>query len=320
MSRKLGSEIRNDSIGWAGIHGSSHARLDGMLWFFVAILGSAAYGLDYFVDKVFVSKYVKDPWTYYLWWGIYWFEACALLVIMYPAASAFNFWASLAGGVQAIAATLYLRAILREEVSRVAPFLYLSPLFSLVFSLLFLDESIATTALLGILILVAGAFLMGSREPWKLSLSAGAKLAILNAVMIGFYSVALKLSTNVRGRLDVMFWTWLTYGIVVFVVAHRHLPTLVTEFRHMPRRVKAVLAGMVFVLVAASASLIYAYSLADPPLVAAVSASSPLFVFLFTLAAGTLAPRLLKEDAGARNMVSKLVGAMMIVLGVFLIS
>jgi hypothetical protein len=76
---------------------------------------------------------------------------------------------------------------------------------------------------------------------------------------------------------------------------------------------------MVFVLVAASASLIYAHSFADPPLVAAVSASSPLFVFLFTLAASTFAPGILKEDAGTRNMVYKLIGATMIILGVFLI-
>ncbi len=100
-----------------------------------------------------------------------------------------GFWPWLLAGVlgNCVAFTLYFRAIRLTDVSIVLPLVSLSPVFMLLTSWLMLGETLGSRSIFGVLLVAAGAYLLGSsrdRSGWKAPVRAlardpGARAALL---------------------------------------------------------------------------------------------------------------------------------------------
>jgi drug/metabolite transporter (DMT)-like permease len=295
--------------------------MNGMLWLAFALFGAAASAFSSFVDKIEVSKVFRNPWVVFVWWGVYWLLASALLLALLPAPLSLNAWAVAAGVVSLAGSVLYFRAINEEDISRVSPILNTSPLFALAFSALLLADALTLRDYAGIAVLVLGAALMGVREPHKLRLGKGAQFALANAAFGGLGAVFTKLATGTGSQMEVMFWIFFCYSLGNLAYGRRHIGEFAAAFARLKPGFLAFLLAMVALVMAANAATIYAYSLGSAPLVAAVGASNPLFVFFYALMASLFAPWLLKEEViGGRGVAFKLAGGALIIAGVFLIA
>ena len=291
-----------------------------MPWLFLTLLGAAGFGLTSLIDKLFVGKFLKSEWSYYCWWGCASALASPLFLIFHTGPVSFNIFAALAGMSGAIASRAYLAAISREDISNVAPIFLMSPLFALVLSAIFLSEAITLQDCAGIAVVVFGAMLMALREPHKLKLSAGMKFALLNAAIAGANAILYKLATGLGGAFEVSFWEWLFFGIVAVPIGARHIGTAVRRIRALTLPQGALMASTIPIIMASFALFILAYSMQSAPLVAAVGASQPLFVFMYAGLASIFIPKLLKEELDRRTILFKLLGGALIIIGVFLVS
>lgn len=291
-----------------------------MLWLYLALFAAAAFGITSIVDKLAVSRFFRSPWAYYCWWAAYSVALSLLFLLFAQWPPQFNAFAFAAGMVSAVVGAIYLGAIGREDVSRVIPLFFLSPLFVLLLSSLFLGESLAGEKYAGIVVLVSGAVLMGVREPHRLRLGRGAKLAVLAAAVAGVSTIFYKVATGAGGLPEVLFWNWLGYGVAGILIAHGHFGEFFREFPALGARRIGVLLSMVVVTVAAFAAITWAYSMQSASLVSAVNASQPFFTFLYALAASFFIPKLLKEETGAKTVAFKLIGGLLIIIGVYLVS
>jgi len=197
--------------------------MDSLLWLWLALFGAAAFAFTTFFDKIAVSRLIRDPLQWYGFWGIYYlFFAFPTMLFLAGGFPAFNPAAAGAGVIAAVAAALYIRAVVTEDISNIAPLLFFSPLFTLVISVAFMNEQMAPLNYLGVLALAAGATFMGVRDVHKLTLNTAAKLALLNAFMSGVISILFRIANFGSRPQDVMLWYALACALTVFAIAGRN--------------------------------------------------------------------------------------------------
>jgi len=233
----------------------------------------------------------------------------AVLVPAVAAAAAFT-----------LSTILYFAAALREEISRVVPLSYLSPLFVSFLAALFLGEVFPPQKYLGVALLVAGALFISSRK--RLSLRPGRAfwLMVLSAICLAGY-----LTLTKRLLAEVDFWSAFALVrlamfllLVPFYVRHRK--ETVSVLRTQSRR---VLLTMALSEVLALAALLFgtiAMSAGPVTLVAALASVQPFFVLAYALFLSHFFPAVLREETGVRILGSKLLAIVLIVLGALLIT
>ena len=215
---------------------------------------------------------------------------------------------------------LYFAAALREEISRVVPLSYLSPLFVSLLAALFLGEVFPPQKYLGIALLVAGALFISSRELLSLRPGRAFWLMVLSAVFLAGY-----LTLTKRLLAEVDFWSAFALVrlamfilLVPFYVIHRKETALV--LRTQSRRVLLTMALSEVLALTALLLGTVAMSAGPVTLVAALSSVQPFFVLAFALFLSHFFPAVLREDTEARILGSKLLAIILIVLGALLIT
>ncbi len=137
-------------------------------WALLAIAGAALWATSNVLDKIILSKWIKDPRINILALGVVSMVvgAGALLTGSATFGPTTLFVLNLAAGTIYVgAAWVYYRAVIIEEISRVVPLFYISPVIVGLLSAVFFHEQLGSYAYLGVLLLVAGAILVVCRPP-----------------------------------------------------------------------------------------------------------------------------------------------------------
>jgi uncharacterized membrane protein len=300
-----------------------------MTWIAFAFCGPVLWALSTHLDKYLLERYFKDsnPGALLVFTAlagvlllpvIWLFDAA---VIEIDAVSACLMAGS---GILYMGAMLfYLRALQGEEASVVAPFYQASPLFGYVLGYLVLGEALSPRQMLGGGIIIAGTLLVslrsGSRTTFKARLAG---LMLTCAFALALSSLIFKVFA-----LRDEFWTtafWMFVGEAIFGAGLLAIAPFRRQFlavlRVSPGAVLAINGANELINLGGGLGNRYALLLAPLSLVQAIGSTTTLFVFAFGLVLSTFLPTVGREDLSARNLVRKGLSAVLVAVGVMLIT
>lgn len=291
------------------------------LWILFSVMAALMWTASNIIDKFVLTEWVKNPLVNVIIMGIIGLLASLLVYLFngFSQLSYFNvFLAFIAGTFYISGNILYFRAVMIEEISRVVPLFYLSPLFVVIIAAAFLGEIFTPMKYLGIFMIIIGAILTSSKG-LRFSSGRALWLMILASLSLALYSVITK---YLLGFAD--FWTVFSYvkiGTVFMLV-----PVFFFGFSHMRsslkkngKRVAGVISLSELLTVIGVLLFTFAASVGYVTLVNAMASIQPFFVLAFAVALSIFYPRILREEIGKSAVALKLIAIAMMFIGVILI-
>jgi uncharacterized membrane protein len=230
----------------------------------------------------------------------------------------------LAGILYMTGLLLYLRALQSEEASVVAPFFQAGPLFGYVLAYLVLGEILSPQQMAGGALIIIGASIVSirfgqSRRMFK------ARLAVL-MLACGFIMALASLIFKVFA-LKVEFWTttfWMFVGEGIFGLSLLMIPSYRRQFMALLRTNTAALLSInatnELINLGGSLGNRYALLLAPLSIVQAIGSTTTLFVFAFGIVLSVFFPGFGRENLSGRELVQKGVAAVIVAVGVALVT
>lgn len=293
-----------------------------MSWIFLSILAALIWSVVNIFDKYIISKLVEKPIVPVIVMGIIGLIASAAIFIFhgFQPLSVINIVLAIVAGIFYVLMTfLYFHAIKIEELSKVIPLFYLTPLFILIIAAFFLGEIFTPLKYLGIILLVAGAIIISSN---KVSLNFGKAfwLMVLASFVMAINQVITK---YLLGFAD--FWT--IFGYIRIGAFAALVPTIIMNmesfkgiykkqglrpFGFITASESLNMLGVLFITLAATTGFI--------TLVNALSSVQSFFVLLLTVIISIFYSQILKEEVGKLIVVRKIFAIVIMFVGVILIS
>ncbi|MCL5733783.1 MAG: DMT family transporter [Patescibacteria group bacterium] len=301
-----------------------------MPWLIFAFSGPVLWAASTHIDKYLVEKYFKYGSVAVLMVFtaiigllllpfIWWFKP---QVLNLPFSSILVM--ALSGILYMAAILFYLQALQTEEASAVAPFYQAAPLFAYALAYIVLGETLSRIQIFGGLLIVGGAVLLSvrfggqlKRIRWRLII-----LMLSCAFVLALSSVIFKFFAIRDDFWNTTFWTYV--GEAVFGVFILAIPSYFRQFIKMLKSNTSAVLGVnganELINLGGSLGVRYAIILAPLSLVQAISSTTTLFVFVFGIFLTIFFPSLAKEDLSVKSLAQKGFAALIIALGVILIS
>ncbi|MBF0153167.1 MAG: EamA family transporter [Magnetococcales bacterium] len=197
-----------------------------MSWLFLAALTAVAEA-----GKDILGRQTRgriDPWLTV--WGMYLFSLPSLLpLLLLPGAVPTvqgSFWPTVVGSalLNTVAMFLYIHAIRRSDLSLTTPMLAFSPLFLLLTSPLMIDEYPSTLGVVGIVLIVAGSYVLNLRSraagPWApfqaMLRTPGPRLMLMVAIL---WSIGANLDKMAIRTASPLFYSVVVYTLMALFTA-----------------------------------------------------------------------------------------------------
>jgi uncharacterized membrane protein len=315
-------------------------------WLPLTVLAYAMFAVTGVIDKIVVSKKITNPLVISFWVSFFGIWSAIILLIGWlpvPFASAFRFHMPTGGALGLIAVagiTLQLAlmvsytALKWGEATRVVSAIGAStPVFALVFAFALLGERLGPLSYLAFGLLLAGAVTMLARRGRWLSWSLG--LALLSAALSALETVLVKLvyahndfisSFALLGSGNLLYCGALLLLSPSVRAAVRASLVRKPGRRPKKRRAKPKVAGQVLILfntIFGGLGVIVlnlALKLGSASLVNAMRGLQYVGIFLIALLLGRVYPKLLREEMTAQSMRQKVLGIVIIGIGLALLT
>jgi len=290
-------------------------------WVLLTLIATLLWSGTNILDKYILSRLIKNPLLpliFVSWVGL----AAALLIFLFteniflpPTSLIVVFFAGIS---YTIAIFLYFKAVTIEDISKIVALWYITPLFTAILGAVFLNEILTLPKYFGILLLVAGAFMIELKD-FRFTFGRGFKLMMLSSLFLAFNYVGVKYAL---GKSD--FWTvfaWARVGAFVAVLPfiHTQWKKMLKTIRKLPKKTIVLLSLNETVGIIGTGFITAAASLGPATLVTAFSSVQPLFVFIFIIALSLFSPKILKEIITKKTLVIKSVAIASIVVGAMLV-
>lgn len=285
-----------------------------MAWFLFALLSAFSESLN----NVFGKKSLSKVDEYAVSWSLRFFAALFLIPLLFfakiPALGNQFFWALLIGGsLDSIATILYMKAIKHSDLSITVPILSFIPLFLVVTSSLIIGEFPSFLGLVGVLLIVAGSYVLNIRErrngmfaPFQaLLMEKGPKLMFGVALIWGTTANFDKIGVQNSSPL---FWVAASN---LFMAAFL-LPIMLHKSRKKFDQIHANLKTLVPVGLLSAISLYFYMEAINRTIVSYVSSVRRTNLIMSVLLGHLV--------FGERNVRERLAGALIMLLGVVLIA
>ncbi len=291
-----------------------------MTWVYFSIAAALIWAVVNIVDKYILTKWIKSPLVMTANVAVTSIIISVLIFAFRPSSriSTTDILFSLAAGVLYILGNFtYMKAVLKEEISKVIPLIYVDPLFTAILAVIFLHESLSPLKYLGIILLVCGAMLI-STSKLKFNFNKSFFYAILTALIFAAGSVLMKTPLN-----HTDFWTVFAYtrlGVFLGMVV-----LLPTGFKEFAKTFREIGKKMIFVFLNETLSvlgtLLFIIAIASGyvSLSNALTATQPFFVFIFALIISVFYPYIFKEELDKKIIATKIAAIVIIFLGTTLI-
>jgi len=298
-----------------------------MLWVVYSFLAALFWATASTLDKYILSKWVKNPIVSTMIFGIIGLIASILIYFVkgYSEISSMNLFLAFVGGLTYVIATiLYFEAVKIEEISRISALAYFSQLFVTIFAAVFLREVFTSTIYAGILLILAGAILISSKDIAKITKIRPSKafwLMMLSSAMIAVVAILTKYLLEYAD-----FWTVFSYTrgigtfialIPVFYFKYPELKALAKE--HGKKAVGAISISGIFTMLG-SLVITIAASTGPVTLVNAISMTRPFFVLLFATVLSIFYPKILREELGKSAIILKVAAIILMFIGAILVA
>lgn len=309
-----------------------------MTWMFVAVAAYLILALTNILDKFLVENVLKSSKTYTFLVCV--FGGLAVLAgpwfLEWPGVSLF--FLNILTGVFFSLALFFLYESLRHgETSRVLVLIGgITPVFSIIFSMVFLKEVYDSRQWMGIIFLLIGVYVIAflpkeknylSRVLRKIKFnfepkSGGLLFAFLSAFFYSVYFVSTKLAYSDQSFASVFIWSRLGafLFVLLFLIKKKERTIILESFKKgNPNRNKVlvifnqVLGALGFLLQN------YAVFLGSVALVNALQGVQYAFLLLISTVLALLSPKLLKETFSWRSFLQKMSAVILIFCGLYFI-
>ncbi|MBI5331984.1 MAG: DMT family transporter [Candidatus Aenigmarchaeota archaeon] len=222
----------------------------------------------------------------------------------------FDTFAVVAGVSYAFGIYLLYYSLKKEEPSRVASIVLLSPLFVMIFAFLFLGEAFSLLKYAAIIVLLAGAVVI-SLEKSKSKFQFGHVLAftLLTAVFFAGRDFLMKLSSTGSDIFSSLMW----FGIGGLVV---HAVVFAFHHPHIIKKAKKGVSHIAGISILVGIAYIFYFSALGIQSASIVSSILPLgamLVFVFATILSKFHPRFVKEKLDKTDIAIKAIGIALIV-------
>src|SRR3989338_2782179 len=134
---------------------------------FFSLLSGLTWAATNVVDKYLLAKWIRQPGLVTMGFGIVGL-ATALTIFLFRGFGhlpwSYALIAVVAGMIYLLAEYFYYKGAQLEEISRVISLIYLDPLFTAVFSAIFIGEIFSVQKYIGVFLLVIGAVIIAYRK------------------------------------------------------------------------------------------------------------------------------------------------------------
>jgi len=294
-----------------------------MLWILFSILAALIWAVVNIIDKYVLSKLISKPIIPLIIMGFIGLFASLLVFIFldFQRLSVNNILLALISGfLYVLAAFFYFHAVKIEEISKVVPLFYLTPVFILFIVGIFLGEIFTPIKYFGIILLILGAILISTNKLFLISFSRAFWFMILASLLLAVDQIITK---YLLGFAD--FWTIFAYIRVgafialvpAIAVNGDNFKTLYKKKGLWPFILMSLneafnLLAVLFITVATAIGFV--------TLVNALSSVRSFFVLLFTVLISFFYPQILKEKIGKSIILVKLSAIAMMFFGAILVS
>jgi drug/metabolite transporter (DMT)-like permease len=298
-----------------------------LTWLSLALLSTAISALVNTLDSHFLTRRMPSLRSYLLIIGAFTILVGLGILAIFPPPLDIGwqpYAAMLVSSATRVSAVfLMLYAMKREDVARVIPLSSTAPIFVAIMAVFFLGEQLVWLQWLAILVVVGGAILISFKRD-KVgghSFHASSFFMLIGSSLL----YAIGDVTNKYAMDYISFWTSaglmmvFTSGVFVFTCLRG---SVVQEIRSLPRPFLTSLAVIGNQIGAIAATLLGFWAIQNGPvsLASPIFNSKPLFVFLYALIFGWLAPGfLLAESSEKKGLLRKLLATLMIVGGIVVI-
>jgi drug/metabolite transporter (DMT)-like permease len=310
-----------------------------MSWIAVALIAYLLLAIANLLDKFLVANVLKNSRAYA-------FIACLLGSVIFLAAPWFLHWPGwplflfnlLNGFIFAIALWSLYEALRRGEVAQILVLIGgTTPIFSLIFSLVFFKEHFTNNQWLGILALLVGVFIIAflpvarsfsARVFKKLRLTqeekrGGIWIALLSAFAYSLYFIGTKQAYGYQPFFSAFIWTRLGAAIFVlfFLIKRTDRQAIIALFhKSSPNKNKFL---VIFNQVMGSIGFVlqnYAIFLGSVVLVNSLQGAQYAFLLIIGAILALMKPKLLKETFSWRIIIQKTAAVVVIIVGLYFIA
>ncbi len=318
------------------------------MWLLISI---SAYFINagvYVADKFLLSKKIHSSIAYAFYVGV-WSVFNVFLLFFAPWTPSLRELTLdlLAGFLFLITLVFWYKALHQSEASRVVPIVgALVPIFSFILSFVFLGEFLSQQQFIAFIILIAGGVLISIKQTkvylYQKVITRVREMAgqifgevpsgaqptsrlivnsVVAAIFFACYYVLMKYIYTYQPFIGSFVWSRLgSFVGVIFMLFVPEWRKLIIDQQKGAKTPKNLLFFFIVRLLAAGAFIMlnYAISLGNVAIVSALQGVQYLFLFIIILIISTRFPKVLHEQLGGGVFLQKLIGTVMVTLGLYL--
>ena len=294
-----------------------------MTWFSLSLLAAFIVAMVVAIDKLVLVRWQVTPvlMTFFSA-SIALIAACGVWLTMGLSEMSFSGTglALCAGILKTLFELFYYLAIAREEASRIATLLSLTPLFILLAASYVLQESLQPQEYFGVFLLVSGAVLITCKDKLFPRLNLAFCFVLLGILCLTANQIIIKYLLETTD-----YWTVFSYvRMGVFLAVVPLLPLVVSNLRAFRSERKGLVLSLIAVNNAIAVSGVFVFTVAvalgSVTLVNALGSVFPLFLLLIVVLVGTINPDILREELKKTVLLLKLTAVLLMVCGTISIS
>jgi len=282
---------------------------DFMDWILLALGAYFLWGAGNVIEKL-ISKNIKEILSFGVLLGFT--ETLLLLTyflfpITLPSISLL-FLLFFAGSMRIIAFLPYVKALVKEEVTRLVPIWNTAPVFTFIMSYFLLSESFPPNFIAGFLLLFLGSMMLSIKK--KITFKDGFYLMLLSTILYSIQIIILKYSSFSLELPSIIFWTavgtFITTVLILFLSKKRK--RIMDDLKSIPLKLVSPFA---FFSLTALVLFVYAVWLGNSAIVTVLGG----FQAVFLLVLGIIFKKQLGEFVDRKTILQKAAAIILMILG-----
>jgi len=293
------------------------------LWFILGFLAALVWAFTNTIDKYVISKLVKTPIVPMIIFGVVGFLVSIVIYFVrgfQPLSYIHLSLVLLSGTIYLVTTYFYFRALQIEEVSRIVPLYYISPLFILLLAFLFLGEILIPLNYLGVLLLITGVILLNYKKGNGIKFGKAFWFMMIASLAVSVNEIIKKYLLDFTD-----FWTILSYQFIsIFVILIIISIIYNKSIREQLRRNKIkIISGISMSSISNLTGIFFitiGISFGSVTLVNTVASLQALIVFIIAIVLSIFIPNIIKEEISKNTIGIKLFSILLMIVGVIFVS
>ncbi|MFB3895797.1 MAG: EamA family transporter [bacterium] len=294
-----------------------------MSWIAYTLIATFLMAMVNIIDKYLLSKLVAKPVVPLMVLGLVGAISAVIIFLIrgFSILSPFHLILAFICGILYVCMVfLYFQAVKIEDISRIIPLFYLSPIYILFIALIFLGERFTASKYLGILLIVSMAIVISMKDIRAFYLSK----ALWYIVLSSFAGAVIQVITKYLLTQN-EFWTIFAYirfsaFIALIPIYWVNISELKSVYRSTGFKPIGLIIGNETLTLVSTILGTAAIAVGFVTLCNALSSVQPLFVLLFTITLSIFSPQILKEELTKSGILVKFIAIILMFIGVLLIA